>query len=128
MSGSAHGLGLSFDSILAVLMIAVAWRALSTRDGFESVALFITFGVMASIAWVRIGSPDLALAEAAIGTGVAGALFVASLAVLERAEARSERRSEAHPDGSTEKDEAGDGASRGVDASEDPRRKDDVDC
>jgi uncharacterized MnhB-related membrane protein len=124
MSGAAHWLGLSFDSILAVLMIAVAWRALSARDGFESVALFITFGVMASIAWVRIGSPDLALAEAAIGTGVAGALFVASLAVLER----SETRAEEPPDDGEEKDEAGEGASRGTDASEEARGEDDADC
>lgn len=90
MSDLASWLDASFDPILAVLMIVVAWRALGTRNGFESVALFITFGVMASLAWVRLGSIDLALAEAAIGTGVAGALFVASLAALERAE-QSER-------------------------------------
>ncbi len=92
MTGVALGLDASFDWILAFLMIATAWRALGARDGFQSVVLFITFGVMASIAWIRIGSPDLALAEAAIGTGVAGAIFVTSLAVLERSEQRDEER------------------------------------
>lgn len=128
MSGATPGLGVFFDSILAVLMIAVAWRALSARDGFESVVLFITFGVMASIAWVRIGSPDLALAEAAIGTGVAGALFVASLAVLERSEDRSETRSEENPEPGDPGDEAGEGRRRRADVIGEDRRADDADC
>jgi len=122
MSDAAPGLGVFFDSILAVLMVAVAWRALSARDGFESVVLFITFGVMASIAWVRIGSPDLALAEAAIGTGVAGALLVASLAVLEGSEARSEESSEP----GDEREEAGEGTRRRSDASDGAREDDDA--
>jgi len=43
------------------------------------VAKFIAFGLVVTIAWVRLEAPDVALAEAAIGSGLTGALFISSL-------------------------------------------------
>jgi uncharacterized MnhB-related membrane protein len=44
-----------------------------------------------SIAWVRMHAPDVALAEAAIGAGLTGPLFLAALRRMERRQ-RKERR------------------------------------
>ncbi len=38
--------------------------------------LFVAWGLTLSLVWVRVGAPDLALAEAALGAGVTGALFL----------------------------------------------------
>ncbi|MFB6260483.1 MAG: hydrogenase subunit MbhD domain-containing protein [Thiohalorhabdaceae bacterium] len=51
---------------------------------FRSVVLFVLFGLLVAVAWVRLGALDLALAEAAIGAGVTGALLMAALDRLRR--------------------------------------------
>jgi len=43
------------------------------------IVLFIVFGLMSALAWVRLSAPDVALAEAAIGTGLTGALLLTTL-------------------------------------------------
>lgn len=67
------------DLGLAVTLLALAWAALRQRDSFSMVAVFILFGLVVSLAWVRLGAPDVALAEAAIGAGVTGALLLRTL-------------------------------------------------
>ncbi len=52
---------------------------------FKAIVLFIAFGLLMSLAWVRLGAPDVALAEAAIGAGLTGALLMAALAKLQDA-------------------------------------------
>jgi multisubunit Na+/H+ antiporter MnhB subunit len=39
-------------------------------------ALFVAFGLVAALIWARLGAPDLALAEAAIGAGLTGVLLL----------------------------------------------------
>lgn len=82
--------GSAFDSILAVMLLALAWRMLSTRDLFQAVVLFISFGLLLAVVWARLGAPDLALADAAIGAGVTGALFLAAFGSLRSGEAAPE--------------------------------------
>jgi energy-converting hydrogenase B subunit D len=65
-----------FDLVMAMALIAVAWIALSSPRLFKGVVLFIAFGLLMSIAWMRLGAPDIGLAEAAIGAGVTGALLL----------------------------------------------------
>lgn len=64
------------DLVLAVALVWVAWRALTVADLFRAVVLFIAFGLLMTLAWVRLRAPDLALAEAAIGAGLTGALLI----------------------------------------------------
>jgi energy-converting hydrogenase B subunit D len=71
-----------FDLALALLLVWIAWRALRARDLFRAVVLFIAFGLTMTLAWVRLQAPDLALAEAAIGAGLTGALFLDALGHL----------------------------------------------
>ncbi|KAB2314547.1 DUF4040 domain-containing protein [Betaproteobacteria bacterium SCN2] len=68
--------GLAFDLLLAAALIWSALRALTTADLFRAVVLFIVFGLLMALAWARLSAPDIALAEAAIGAGLTGALLL----------------------------------------------------
>lgn len=70
---------LLFDLLLAGAIIALAASTLAVRDLFAAIVLFIIFGLLSALAWVRLSAPDVALAEAAIGTGVTGALLLKTL-------------------------------------------------
>lgn len=54
-------------------------------DLFKAIVLFVAFGLLMTLAWVRLDAPDIALVEAAIGAGLTGALFLATLAKLRSA-------------------------------------------
>ncbi|MFQ5488820.1 MAG: Na(+)/H(+) antiporter subunit B, partial [Gammaproteobacteria bacterium] len=79
-------------------------RALASPDLFRAIVLFIAFGLLMALAWVRLDAPDIALAEAAIGAGLTGALLLAALARLEsrsetRARHKNDSESEIHDHG-----------------------------
>lgn len=83
-----------FDVSLVIGLLWLAWQALLTKETskeaanesseglFRAIVLFIAFGLLMSLAWVRLGAPDVALAEAAIGAGLTGALLLSALARL----------------------------------------------
>ena len=71
-----------FDLLLILTLVWLAWRALAAADLFKSIVLFIAFGLVLALTWVRLNAPDVALAEAAIGAGLTGALLVTTLARL----------------------------------------------
>jgi uncharacterized MnhB-related membrane protein len=80
-----------FDGLLALLLLWLAWRTLACADIFKASVLFITFGLLMALAWVRLDAPDVALAEAAIGAGLTGALLLAAIARLKQStDARSQ--------------------------------------
>jgi uncharacterized MnhB-related membrane protein len=68
-----------FDTVLAVLLVWLAWRAVSDADLLRAVVKFIVLGLMLSLSWLRLGAPDVALAEAAVGSGLTGALLLVAL-------------------------------------------------
>ena len=68
-----------FDTVLAVLLVWLAWRAVSDADPLRSVVKFIVLGMMLALSWLRLGAPDVALAEAAVGSGLTGALLLVAL-------------------------------------------------
>ena len=71
-----------FDATLGVTLMWLAWRTLASEDLFKAIVLFIAFGLLMALAWVRLDAPDIALAEAAIGAGLTGALLLGALAKL----------------------------------------------
>jgi multisubunit Na+/H+ antiporter MnhB subunit len=71
---------IALNTLLAALMVVLAWRLLRVPDLFRAGVLFIVFGLLAAVAWLRLQAPDVALAEAALGAGVTGALFLNTLA------------------------------------------------
>jgi energy-converting hydrogenase B subunit D len=72
----------SFDFLLAVTLLGVAWRVVAVADLFRAVVLFIAFGLLMALAWVRLAAPDVALAEAAIGAGLVGVLLLDALGFI----------------------------------------------
>jgi len=75
-------LGWAFDGLLGLGLLWLAGRALSSPDLFRAIVLFVAFGLLMALAWVRLDAPDIALAEVAIGAGLTGALLLAVLARL----------------------------------------------
>ncbi len=69
----------AIDGLLALGIVGLALGALLTRDLFKGVVLFVGMGLLMALAWVRLNAPDLALAEAAIGAGLGGALLLAAV-------------------------------------------------
>ncbi|MEW6488432.1 MAG: hydrogenase subunit MbhD domain-containing protein, partial [Thermodesulfobacteriota bacterium] len=69
----------AFDLLLALALVWLGWRLLAADDLYEAVAGFIAFGLLMALAWARLDAPDVALAEAAIGAGLMGALLLAAL-------------------------------------------------
>lgn len=67
---------LAFDLMLAAGLLWSAAAALLTRDTIRAVVQFIVFGLLMTLAWTRLAAPDVALAEAAIGAGLTGALLL----------------------------------------------------
>ena len=73
-----------FDLLLITTLILVASGCLFSRDLFRSVIMFIAFGLLLALAWVRLQAPDIALAEAAIGAGITGVLLLDTLGHIQR--------------------------------------------
>ena len=70
---------LLLDILLVISLLGLAWATLTTSDARRSVILFIAFGLVLTLAWARLMAPDVALAEAAIGAGLSGALLLAAV-------------------------------------------------
>lgn len=75
-----------FDALLGFGLLWLAWRALACADLFEAIVSFVAFSLLMAMAWVRLDASDVALAEAAIGAGLTGALLLAALARLRSSE------------------------------------------
>jgi multisubunit Na+/H+ antiporter MnhB subunit len=73
----------AFDALLGLSLFCLAWLTLTTTDLFRAIVLFIAFGLLLALAWIRLDAPDIALAEAAIGAGLTGALLLAGFAKLQ---------------------------------------------
>lgn len=67
------------DAAIGTLLLALAAGALYSRTLYGSLTLFFAFGMVMALAWARLNAPDLALAEAAIGAGLSGALLFNAL-------------------------------------------------
>ena len=84
-----------FDWVLLLVILVLAWRSLNDRDLFRAAIKFIALGLLLAVAWVRLRAPDVALAEAAVGSGLTGALILAALVRMrEREKAATRSRSE----------------------------------
>jgi multisubunit Na+/H+ antiporter MnhB subunit len=71
-------LWLGFDAVQVIALWVLGWLACSSRDVRRAITLFIAFGLLLALTWARLSAPDLALAEAAIGAGISGALLLAA--------------------------------------------------
>jgi len=73
---------LVFDIVLAALIVGVAAWTNVARDTLAAVIAFVACGLLLALVWVRLVAPDVALTEAALGSGLTGGLLLgASLRV-----------------------------------------------
>ncbi len=82
---------LAFDLVLAILLLALAVAAINAPRLYTCVVLFIALGLLLALTWARLGAPDLALAEAAIGAGLTGVLLISALSRTEPESLRTPR-------------------------------------
>lgn len=80
------------DGLLALALPVLAWRVVCAPRLFQACVLFISYGLLLSLAWVRLEAPDLALAEAGLGAGFTGALLLDALGRLGPEEPPEPRR------------------------------------
>ena len=71
--------------VLLILALGV-WTVLA-RDTFAATVGFIAYGLLLTLAWVRLSGVDVALTEAAIGGGLTGALLIGAATRLRKTEA-----------------------------------------
>lgn len=68
-----------FESILITFMIVCAIAVSCTKNLLSSVIIFMSYSLIASVVWLLLRSPDLAVTEAAVGAGVTSTLFFITL-------------------------------------------------
>lgn len=79
----------AFEVGLAALVLGVAVWTLSMRQTFAAVVAFVVYGLTLTLVWVRLSALDVALTEAAIGSGLTGVLLLGAAARLRATEAES---------------------------------------
>ena len=78
------------DGFVALLLVGLALILLNSPNLFRAIVLFIVFGLLMAVTWGRLDAPDIALAEAAIGAGITGALFLNAWLELQGGKGASE--------------------------------------
>ena len=68
-----------FESLLITFMIICAISVSCTKNLLSSVIIFMSYSLIASVVWLLLRSPDLAITEAAVGAGVTSTLFFITL-------------------------------------------------
>lgn len=76
--------------IVGLLFALGAWTVL-VREVRTATIVFITYGLLLSLAWIRLAAVDVALTEAAIGSGVTGMLLINAAARLKPTERHAVR-------------------------------------
>jgi multisubunit Na+/H+ antiporter MnhB subunit len=77
---------LVLDVSLALLVLAVAAWTIAAREAFAAVVGYVAYGLLVALVWVRLFAVDVALTEAAIGSGVTGVLLISAAVRLREAE------------------------------------------
>jgi uncharacterized MnhB-related membrane protein len=71
------------ETLLAI-MLALAVLALLVRDLLATVVLVGVFSLLSCLVFYVLGAPDVALTEAAVGTGVGSVIFIWIVSRTER--------------------------------------------
>jgi len=83
----------ALDIGLAFLVFAVAAWTIFARGGFAATVGYVVYGLLLSLVWIRLFAVDVALTEAAIGSGVTGVLLIGAAARLRGAETEADEKS-----------------------------------
>ena len=78
--------------ILLAVIVACAVAVSLTRDLLSAVIVFMIQGLAMSVVWILLQAPDLAITEAAVGTGISTVLMLATLKKIQSVQRKEERR------------------------------------
>lgn len=67
---------LLLDGALLLLVIGVALWTIRAEDDFAAVIGYVGYGMLLTLVWTRLAAYDIALTEAAIGSGVTGVILM----------------------------------------------------
>jgi multisubunit Na+/H+ antiporter MnhB subunit len=76
----------ALDIGLGLLLLVLAVWTIAARETFTAVVSFMAYGLLLAIVWMRLAAPDVALAVAAIGSGLSGVLLLGAAARLRATE------------------------------------------
>jgi multisubunit Na+/H+ antiporter MnhB subunit len=68
--------------VLALLVVGLALWITAARTAYGAVVGFVAYGLLLALVWVRLAAVDVALTEAALGTGLTGLLLLGAAARL----------------------------------------------
>ena len=77
---------MAFDIGLTFLVLGVAAWTIAARETFVAVVGFVAYGLLLAFVWVRLAAPDVALTEAALGSGLTGGLLIGASSRLRRSQ------------------------------------------
>src|SRR3984957_5543277 len=83
----------ALDIGLALLVFAVAAWTIFAPGAFSATVGYVVYGLLLSLVWIRLFAVDVALAEAAIGSGGTGILLIGAAARLRGGETGGDERS-----------------------------------
>jgi multisubunit Na+/H+ antiporter MnhB subunit len=83
----------ALDIGLAFVVFAVAAWTIFARGAFAATVGCVVYGLLLSLVWIRLFAVDVALTEAAIGSGVTGVLLIGAAARLRAAETAEAEKS-----------------------------------
>ena len=66
------------DAILCLSVLFIAASIFLVKNTFSAIVLFICLGLVVMLCWIRLNAIDVAIAEAAIGSGLTGAMLIAA--------------------------------------------------
>ena len=67
------------ESLILLFLIICAILVSVTKRLLRAVILFMAYSIVMSIVWIFLQAPDLAITEAAVGTGITSILFFLTL-------------------------------------------------
>ncbi len=74
------------NGLLLLFLVVCAIAVAQIRDMLSAVIVFASFGLIMAIVWQQLSSPDVAMVEAALGTGVTTLLLIAAISKTRRTE------------------------------------------
>ena len=74
------------DILLLSTLVLCAVTAVRIRDLLGAVIVYAAYSLLMAIIWLLLGSPDVAITEAALGAGVTAILMIATISKTGRYE------------------------------------------
>ena len=84
----------ALNVILLLFIIVCAVAVSFTRSLLSAVIIFMAQGLVLSVVWIMLRSPDLAVTEAAVGAGISSILMFAALKKIRAIEGKGEQANE----------------------------------